>query len=119
MERTWILATKTLKKINFSKNNKIIKINDIDVNKILVSKEEPYGSKYSFKYFIEYNDDNVIIPLCKNLPQMIACVRNFDGIKTISLRLMIANCLKSIIKYGKILKKLLEIKFDSEPVINT
>ena len=31
---------------------KVIKIDDIDVSKKLVSKEEPYGSKNSFKYFI-------------------------------------------------------------------
>ena len=29
----------------FYKNKKIFKIDDIDVNKILVSKEEPYGKK--------------------------------------------------------------------------
>ena len=39
-------------KSDFYKNKKVIKINDIDINKILVSKEEPYGSKISFKYFI-------------------------------------------------------------------
>ena len=42
-----------------------------DVNKILVFKEEPYGSKNSFKYFIGYNDDDAIRTLCIKLPQMI------------------------------------------------
>ena len=36
---------KKIKKISFYKNKKVIKIDDIDVNKILVSKEEPYGTK--------------------------------------------------------------------------
>ena len=57
------------KKINksvFNKNKKLFNIRDIDVNKILVSKEESYGTKNSFKYFIEYNDDDVIRPLCKS-----------------------------------------------------
>ena len=45
------------------------KIDDIDVNEILVSKKEPYGTNNSFKYFTEYND-NVIRPLCVRLPQM-------------------------------------------------
>ena len=36
-------------KRDFNKNKKISMIDDIDVNKILVSKEEPYDTKNSFK----------------------------------------------------------------------
>ena len=43
-----------------TKAKKIFNINDIDVNKTLVSKEEGYGKYNSFKYFIGYNDDDVI-----------------------------------------------------------
>ena len=49
---------KKFKKSNFYKNKKINKIDDINVNKILVSKKEPYGTKNSFKYFIGYNAFN-------------------------------------------------------------
>ena len=64
------------KKINFDskkieisnfykdKNKKIYNIDDIDVNKILVSKKEPYGKKNALKYFIGHNDNDVIRPLC-------------------------------------------------------
>ena len=34
-----------IKKSDFYRNKKIFKINDIDVNKILISKKEPYGTK--------------------------------------------------------------------------
>ena len=54
------------KKINtssFYKNKKLFSLNDIDVNKILVSKKESYGTKNSSKYFIGYNDGDVIRPL--------------------------------------------------------
>ena len=54
---------KKIKKSDFHKNKKRAKIDDIDVNKILVSKEEPYGTKNSFKYFIKYNDNGLIISL--------------------------------------------------------
>ena len=47
---------------------------NIDVNKILISKKESFGKKSSFKYFIWYNDDDVIKPLCIKLPQMIGYV---------------------------------------------
>ena len=59
---------KKIKKSDFYKNKKVAKIDDVDVNKILVSKEEPYGTKNSFKYFIGYNDNDVIRPLCIKLP---------------------------------------------------
>ena len=45
MERTQISVTKKSKIVNFTKTKKLTKIDDIDVNKILVSKEEPYGIK--------------------------------------------------------------------------
>ena len=62
---------KNILKNDFYKNNKVTKIDDSDVNKILVSKEESYGTKNSFKYFIRYNDNDVVGPLCMKLPQMI------------------------------------------------
>ena len=57
-------------KSDFYKNKKVNKIDDINANKILVSKEETYGRKNSFKYFNRCNDNDVIRPLCIKLPQM-------------------------------------------------
>ena len=54
-----------------TKNKKLFKIDDIDVDKILISKKEPYGTNKSIKYFIGYNDDDVIKRLCIKLLQMI------------------------------------------------
>ena len=52
---------KSIKKVNFTrKTKKIFNIDDTDVNKILVSKNEAYGKCNSFKYFIGYNDNDVI-----------------------------------------------------------
>ena len=58
------------KKNDFYKNKKAFRIDDIDVNEILVSKKEPYGTKNALKYFIGYNDNDVIWPLCLRLSQM-------------------------------------------------
>ena len=59
---------KNIKKSDFyNKNKKIFNIDDIDVNKILVSKKEPYGKNNSLIYFIGYNDNDVIRPLCLKL----------------------------------------------------
>ena len=66
------------KKKTFYKNKKLCNIHDLDVNKTLASKRESCGTKNSLKYFIGYNDDDVIKPLCINLPQMIGYVKNLD-----------------------------------------
>ena len=95
---------KKIKQSNFYKNKRVIKIDDIHVNKVLFSKEEPYGSKNSFKYFIRYNDDDGIRPLCIKLPQLIGYVRNFDGNKTMSFKISDRKSLKGAIKYGTELK---------------
>ena len=44
--------TNKSRKSNFYENKRVTKIDDIDVNKIVVSKEKPYGTKNSLKYFI-------------------------------------------------------------------
>ena len=63
----------------------MFKIDDLDVNKILVSKKEPYGKKNSLKKcFTGYNDNNDIRPLCIKLPQMTGCAKYFDSNITIS-----------------------------------
>ena len=58
---------KSIKKTEFYKNKKIFKIDDTDVNKVLVSKKEPYSKNNSLIYFIGYNDNDVIRPLCLRL----------------------------------------------------
>ena len=107
---------KKINKSNFYKNKKLFNIHDLDVNKILVSKKESYGTKNSLKYFIGYNDDDVIRPLCIKLPQMIGYVKCFDSNKTMSFRV---NDNKLLKKYNKIwgkISNLMNIEFDSKPV---
>ena len=62
---------KNIKKSDFYKNKKLFKIEDIDINKILVSKKESYVTKNAIKYFIGYIDNNETKPICIRLPQMI------------------------------------------------
>ena len=64
----------------------------------MVSKKELYGTKNSLKYFIGYNDD-VIRPLCINLPQIIGYVKKFDNNKTMSFKVGDNKLLKN---YNKI-----------------
>ena len=77
---------KKIKKSDFYKNKKINRINDVDVNKILVPKKAPYRIKNSLKYFIGYNDNYIIRPLCIRLPKMTGYARKFDENATMSFR---------------------------------
>ena len=98
------MKTKKIKKTDFYKNKKVTKVDDIDANEILVSKEEPCGTKNSFKYFIGYNDNEVSRPLCIKLPQMTGYVRKFEGNTTMSLNISNKKMLKKHNQYGKELK---------------
>ena len=55
-----IFNNKKIDKSNFYKNKKLSKIDEVDFDKILISKKELYSTKNSLKYFIGYNDDDVI-----------------------------------------------------------
>ena len=72
---------KKIKKSEFYKNKKL---NNIDVDKILVSKKESYGIKNSFKYF------------------MTGYAKKFDKNVTMSFRVNNKQLLKN---YNKILEK--------------
>ena len=107
---------KKINKSNFYKNKKLFSLSEIDINKILVSKKESYGTKNLLKYFIGYNDGDVIRPLCILLPQMIGYVKHFDINKTMSFKVSDNELLK---KYNQIWERVgnvLNIEFDSEPV---
>ena len=75
---------KKIKKSIFCKSKAINNIEDIDLNNISVFKKEPYGNKNSFKYFMGYNDNGIIRPLCIRLPQMTGYARKFNENATIS-----------------------------------
>ena len=86
---------KKFKKSDFYKNKKTFQIDNTDVDKILVSKEESYGTRNSFKYFIGYNDNDVIRPLCLRLPQMTGYFKKFNEIATMSFRVNNKQLLKN------------------------
>ena len=77
-------------------------------------KKNHMALKNSLKYFIGYNYDDVIRPLCIKLPQIIGYAKNFDSNKKMSFKVGDNKLLK---KYNKIWEKissLMNIEFDSE-----
>ena len=103
----------------FYKNEKQFQIDDVNVNKILVSKKEPYGTKNALKYFIGYNDNDVIRPLCLKLSKMTGYINEFNENKNTIIMSLRVNDEQLFKKYNKIWKKvekLMRIDFESKPV---
>ena len=111
-----IFNDKKIKKSTFYKNKRIDSTDDINVNNILPSEEELYGNKNSFKYFIGYNDNDIITPLCIKLSQMTGYARIFDENVSMSFIVKDKQLLKNILKYGKKIEGLMKINFERKPV---
>ena len=107
---------KKIKRSGFYKNKTINNIEDIDVNNILVSKKEPYRTKNSLKYFIGYNDNDNIRPLCIKLPQMTGYARKFNENATMSFIVKDKKLLKKYTKIWETIEGLMKINFESKPV---
>ena len=114
------------KNINFGdkKNNKkwLLQIKrkvtsiDVDANKILVFKNEPYGTKKALKCVIGYNNNDVIRPLCLRLPQITGYAKKFNENATMSFRVNNKQLLKNYKKIWEKVKKLLKINFERKAV---
>ena len=100
---------KKIKKRDFYKNKKTNQIDDIDFNNILISKKDAHGTKNSFTYFIEYNDNDIIRPLCIKIPQMTGYFRKFNENSTMSFRVKDKQLWKKV-------ENLLNIDFENKSV---
>ena len=72
-----------------------------------MSEKEPYSTKNSYKYFIGYNDNDNIRPLCIRLPQMTGHARKFNENVTMPFIVKDKKLFKkysNIVKTGKLLK---------------
>ena len=108
--------TKKSKEVTFTKTKKVFQIDNNDANKILVSNEEPYGTQNSFKYFIGYNDNDVIRPLCVKLPQTTGYAKKFEFNSTMSFKISDKQLFRKYNQIWKKAEKLLKIKFNSKHV---
>ena len=93
----------TKKKSDFYKNKKAFQIDEVDANKILVSKKEPYYTKNALKYFIGYNDNDATRPLCLTVPQMTCYAKKLNENAAMFFRVNNKQLLKN---YNKIWGKL-------------
>ena len=104
---------KKIEKSDFYENKKIFNIDNIDVNK-----KEPYDINKVFKYFIGYNDNDVIRPLYLRLLQMTGWTKKFEENNTTTMFLRVKDK-KRLKNYNQIWEKiesLTSIYFESKPV---
>ena len=87
------------------KTKKIFNTDDIDVNKILVSKKETHGKNNSLIYFIGYNDNDVIRPLCLRLSKTTGYINEFNENKNKIIMSLRVDDEQRFKKYNKIWKK--------------
>ena len=102
---------KKIKKSEFYKNKKVFQIDHIDSNKILVSKKEPYSIKNTLKYFIKYNDNDVVRPLFLRLLKMTGYTTKFKENTTMSLTVNNKQLLKCYDKIWEKIENLMRIDF--------
>ena len=105
-----------INKSNFYRAKRLFKIDDIDADKISISKKEPYGKIGSFKYFIAYDDNGSFGPLCIMLSRMIGYVNCFDNNKTMSFKITDYNLLKKYTTAWERVSNLMNIAFDVKSV---
>ena len=79
------MSEKTLKfdnirvnKKEFHKSKQPIDLMSVNVDQIVVSDKFKHSDE-GFKYFIGYQEDEIVKPLCVILPQMSGCIKYFQN----------------------------------------
>ena len=90
-EKTFKFNNIKVNKKEFHKSKQAIELDLVDTGKIVVSDRFRRGEE-GFKYFIGYQEDEIVKPLCIILPQMNGYIKYFK------------NGGKNIVKYGKNMK---------------
>ena len=99
-EQTLKFYNISVNKKEFHKSKRPIDLMSVNVDQIVVSDKFKHSDEGS-KYFIGYQEDEIIKPLCIILPQMSGCIKYFEnGGKSMSFLLKIIMCWINRIKFG-------------------
>ena len=117
------MSEKTLKfnniKINkkeFHKFKQAIDLDSVITDKIVVSDKFRHREK-GFKYFIGYQEDEIVKPLCVILPQMNGYIKYFEnGGKNMSFLIKNNEVWEKYEDIWNVIKNKLNIKFHSQPI---
>ena len=117
------MSEKTLKfnniKVNkkeFHKSKLAIDLDSITIDKIVVSDKFRH-SEDGYKYFIGYQEDEMIRPSCIIIPQMNGCIKYFEnGGKNMPFLIKNNEVWEKYEEIWNVIKNKRSIKFNSEPI---
>ena len=100
----------------FHKSKQPINLMSVNVDQIVVSDKFKHSDK-GYKYFIGYQEGEIVKPLCIILPQMSGYIKYFEnGGKSMSFLIKDDEVLEKYEKLWDVIKNKLGIKFHSEPI---
>ena len=103
-------------KKEFHKSKQAIELDLEDTGKIVVSDKFRHSEK-GFKYFIGYQEDKIVKPLCIILPQINGYIKYFDNSgKNMSLSIKNSKVWEKYEEIWEVIKNKLGIKFHSQPI---
>ena len=103
-------------KKDFYKSKQAIDLSLVIVDQIVVSDKFKHSDN-GFKYFISYQEGEIVKPLCIILPQMVRYIKYFEnGGKNISFMIKDDKVLEKYEEIWNVIKNKLSIKFHSEPI---
>ena len=103
-------------KKEFHRAKKAIDLDLVDTGKIVVSDRFKHSEEGS-KYFIGYQEDEIVKPLCIILPQMNGYIKYFEnGGKNISFLIKNSEVWEKYEDIWDVIKNKLGIKFHSQPI---
>ena len=117
------MGEKTLKfnniKVNkkeFHKSKQAIDLDSVDTGKTVVSDKFKH-SKEGFKYFIDYQENEIVKSLCVILPQMNGYIKYFEnGGKNMYFLIKNSKVWEKYEDIWNVIKNKLNIKFHSQPI---
>ena len=115
-EKTLKFNNIRVNKKEFHNSKQAIELDLVDTGKIVVSDRFRRGEE-GFKYFIGYQEDEIVKPLCIILPQMNGYIKYFkNGGKNMSLLIKNSEVWEKYEDIWDVIKNKLGIKFHSEPI---
>ena len=103
-------------KKEFHRSKKAIELDLVDTGKIVVSDRFKHSEEGS-KYFIGYQEDEIVKPLCIILPQMNGYIKYFENSgKNMSFLIKNSEVWQKYEDIWDVIKNKLNIKFHSQPI---
>ena len=103
-------------KKKFHKSKQAIDLDSVDAGKIVVSDKFKH-SEEGFKYFIGYQEDEIVKPLCIILPQMNSYIKYFENAgKNMSFLIKNSEVWEKYEDIWDVIKNKLNIKFHNQPI---